>query len=167
MQTIYDFSAQTIDGQIISLSQFRGRVLLIVNVASRCGFTVQYAALEELYRKYEPQGFSVLGFPCNQFMNQETGTDAEIQGFCQSRYNVTFQMFSKIDVNGSNAHPVYEFLKTSRGGWFGVRHIGWNFTKFLVDRNGRVDRRFSTMTTPHAIEPHIQRLLAENIESRS
>jgi glutathione peroxidase len=166
MPSVYDFSAKTISGEMIPLSQFQGRVLLIVNVASRCGFTVQYTALEEIYRKYEPQGFSILGFPCNQFLNQEAGSDEEIQGFCQSRYDVTFPMFSKVDVNGSETHPLYRFLKNSKGGWFRVRHIGWNFTKFLVDRSGQVDRRFSTMTTPHAIEPHIKRLLAEKPDLR-
>ena len=159
MQSIYDFSATSITGQSIDLSSYRGHVLLIVNVASRCAFATQYAGLESLYQKYRERGFVVLGFPCDQFMNQEFGTNDEIQEFCSTRYNVSFPMFAKVDVNGRDAHPLYRFLTSQAAGWFGVRHIGWNFTKFLIDRHGSVVQRYSTMTSPEAIEKDIEPLL--------
>lgn len=159
MKSIYDFSAIAIDGQPVELAEFRGKVMLIVNVASHCSFTVQYAGLESLYQKYKESGLVVLGFPCGQFLKQEFATSGEIQEFCSLRYNVTFPMFSKIDVNGSNAHPLYAYLKSKAAGWFGVRRIGWNFTKFLVDRQGTVIRRYSTMTPPAKLEEDIRQLL--------
>ncbi len=159
MQTVYEFSAASISGQPINFESFRGQVLLIVNVASRCAFTPQYSQLEALYQKYRDQGFAVLGFPCGQFMNQELSTSSDIQEFCSARYNVTFPMFGKVDVNGPNAHPLYRFLVSQAAGWLGVRRIGWNFTKFLVDRNGNVVKRYSTMTTPESIESDIEKLL--------
>lgn len=159
MQTIYDFSAKTITGESVELSIYRGQVLLIVNVASKCSFTVQYAGLEALYQKYRESGLVILGFPCGQFMGQEFASSTEIQEFCSLRYHVTFPMFAKIDVNGANAHPLYPFLKSQAAGWFGVRRIGWNFTKFLVDRKGNVVQRYSTMTPPAKLESDIERLL--------
>jgi glutathione peroxidase len=160
MQSVYDFSAESITGQVVDFSSYRGRVLLIVNVASRCAFTPQYAQLEELYQKYRDRGFVVLGFPSGQFMNQELETGEEIQEFCSTRYNVTFPVFSKINVNGSAAHPLYKYLTSQAAGWLGIRRIGWNFSKFLVDRNGRVFKRYSTMATPKSIEDDIKKLLA-------
>ncbi len=160
MTSFYDLTATSIEGRSVSMSEFRGRVLLIVNVASRCSFTVQYASLEALYRKHKAEGFEILGFPCDQFLYQEPGNETQIQEFCRATYDVTFPMFAKIKVNGPDAHPIYKFLKQARGGWFGVRHIGWNFTKFLLDRNGQVVQRFSTMTTPQSIEAHVVKLLA-------
>jgi len=159
MQNIYDFSATTITGEEAQLSIYRGQVLLVVNVASKCSFTVQYAGLEALYQKYRETGLVILGFPCGQFMGQEFSTSNEIQEFCSLRYNVTFPMFAKIDVNGASAHPLYQFLKSQASGWFGVRRIGWNFTKFLVDRKGNVIQRYSTMTPPAKLESDIEKLL--------
>jgi glutathione peroxidase len=157
--TAYDFSARALDGHEVNLGDYQGQVTLIVNVASRCGMTPQYAGLEELYRKHKAQGFSVLGFPCNQFGAQEPGTEAEIGAFCEKNYGVTFPMFSKIDVNGAGAHPLYEHLKSSVPGVAGTEAIKWNFTKFLVDRDGRVIERYAPTTTPAAIEKDIERLL--------
>jgi len=154
--TVYDFKARTIDGQEVSLSNYRGKVLLIVNVASRCGFTPQYRGLEELYERFGSAGFEVLGFPCNQFGKQEPGTDSEIRGFCDLQYGVRFPLFSKIDVNGPAAHPLYEFLKRSKPGFLGTKRIKWNFTKFLVDRNGQPLRRYSPQTTPQAIQNDVE-----------
>ncbi len=134
-------------------------MLLIVNVASRCSFTPQYAGLEELYQRYKDRGFEVLGFPCNQFGGQEPGEEATIREFCSTKYRVTFPMFSKIEVNGPNTHPLYVFLKEQRAGWLGVRRIGWNFVKFLVDREGNVLNRYSTMATPASIAPAIEAAL--------
>lgn len=162
MQTVYDFSVNSIQGPIVDLSIYRGQVSLIVNVASRCFFTPQYAELESLYQKYRERGFVVLGFPCSQFMNQELSTNEEIQQFCSASYNVTFPMFAKVDVNGPNAHPLYRYLVSQAAGWLGVRRIGWNFSKFLVDRNGKVFRRYSTMATPKSIERDIERLLSQS-----
>ncbi len=159
MQNVYDFSAISISGEAVSLSTYRGQVLLIVNVASKCSFTVQYAGLEALYQKYREAGLVILGFPCGQFMGQEFSSSTEIQEFCSLRYNVTFPMFAKIDVNGANAHPLYQFLKSQASGWLGVRRIGWNFTKFLVNREGKVIQRYSTMTPPAKLESDIERLL--------
>ena len=154
--TVYDFKARTIDGEEVSLSHYRGKVLLIVNVASRCGFTPQYRGLEELYERFGKSGFEVLGFPCNQFGKQEPGTDSDIRGFCDLQYGVRFPLFSKIDVNGSGTHPLYEFLKKSKPGFLGTKRIKWNFTKFLIDRNGKPLKRYSPQTTPDKIEKDLQ-----------
>jgi len=158
--SVYDFSVTTIDGARSSLDVYRGRVLLIVNVASQCGYTPQYAGLERLYRAHQAQGFIVLGFPCNQFGAQEPGTNDEIRAFCSERYDVTFPMFAKIDVNGDRADPLFRFLKAQRRGWLGSTAIRWNFTKFLVGRDGQVLRRFGTMSTPERIAPDIVRAVS-------
>ena len=157
--TVYDFKARTIDGQDVSLGEYRGKVLLIVNVASRCGFTPQYRGLEELYERFRDRGFEVLGFPCNQFRNQEPGSEAEIKDFCDRQFGVRFPLFAKIEVNGSGAHPLYEYLKKSKPGFLGTRRIKWNFTKFLIDRQGSPVRRYSPQTSPGAIEKDIQAAL--------
>ena len=149
---MYDIDVRTIDGSIQSLGEYRGRTLLIVNVASRCGFTPQYAGLEALYRKYKDQGFVVLGFPCDQFGGQEPAAEAEILEFCTSAYGVTFPLFAKIDVNGSAAHPLYRLLTRARRGLLGTARIKWNFTKFLVSASGEVERRYAPSDTPEAIE---------------
>lgn len=159
MPNIYDIEVTTIDGQQQRLVRYRKNVLLIVNVASRCGFTPQYAGLESLHRKYHDDGFTVLGFPCDQFGHQEPGNDAEIMSFCQRTYDVTFPMFAKIEVNGPAEHPLYTHLKSARRGFLGTKRIKWNFTKFLVDRAGYVVRRFSPTTTSDRIEQHLIPLL--------
>jgi glutathione peroxidase len=158
--TVYDFQATSIDGNPVELDTFRGKVLLIVNVASRCGFTPQYSGLESLYRKYKDSGLVILGFPSNQFGGQEPGTSSEIQTFCQTQYDVTFPLFAKIDVNGTNAHPLYEFLKKSQPGVLGTRRIKWNFTKFLIDREGRPVKRFAPQHKPDEIEKDIAAALS-------
>lgn len=155
--SIYDFTAKSIDGKDISLSEYKGKVLLIVNVASKCGFTPQYEGLEKLYRKYKDKGLVILGFPCNQFGKQEPGTEEEIAEFCKVNYGVTFPMFSKIDVNGENAHPLYKYLKQKAPGILSTQDIKWNFTKFLVDREGNVVTRYAPATTPDSIEKEIQK----------
>jgi glutathione peroxidase len=155
---IYDFSAERIDGRVQSLSEYKGKVLLIVNTASKCGLTPQLEGLEALYRKYRDRGFVVLGFPCNQFARQDPGTNEEIAAFCSVNYGISFPMFAKIAVNGKNAHPLYRYLKKRRGIPL-IRFIKWNFTKFLVDRDGRVVARFSPMTKPERLAPQIERLL--------
>ena len=159
MTTVYDFKAKTLAGDEIPLSNFRGQVLLIVNTASKCGFTPQYEGLEKLYEKLHGEGLTVLGFPCNQFGSQEPGTESEIGAFCQKNYGVSFPMFAKIDVNGDDAHPLYKFLKKEEKGVLGTQAIKWNFTKFLIDRDGRVVRRFAPNATPESIRPDIERLL--------
>jgi glutathione peroxidase len=159
MQRIYDFEVVTIDGRQERLDVYRGRVLLVVNVASRCGFTPQYAGLEALYRKYLEHGFTVLGFPCDQFGKQEPGNETEIKEFCRLSYDVTFPLFAKIEVNGPTAHPLYVYLKSARRGFLGTNAIKWNFTKFLVDRNGNVVRRFGPMVRPEKIEKDLLRIL--------
>lgn len=151
MTTIYDFSARTIDGVEQSLDIYKGKVLLIVNVASKCGFTPQYAGLEALFRQYADRDFVVLGFPCDQFGHQEPGDESEIKRFCSLQYNVTFPLFAKIEVNGAGAHPLYQFLKSSAAGMLGTEAIKWNFTKFLVGRVGKPVRRYAPTTTPEAI----------------
>lgn len=158
MTTVYDFSAKTIDGREISLKDYEGKVLLIVNTASKCGFTPQYEGLEKLHKKYGPNGFAVLGFPCNQFGAQEPGTDAEIASFCDTSYRTTFPIFSKIAVNGAEAHPLYGFLKKQKGGILGDG-IKWNFTKFLVDKQGNVVSRHAPTTKPEALKREIEALL--------
>jgi glutathione peroxidase len=152
MTTVYDFNVTTIDGADQSLAEFRGKPLLIVNVASKCGFTPQYQGLQELYRKHADQGLVVLGFPCDQFGHQEPGDEAEIKNFCSLRYGVTFPMYAKIEVNGDKAHPLYQHLKRSAKGLLGTEAIKWNFTKFLVDREGAVVRRYAPNDTPESIE---------------
>ena len=159
MPSIYDFSARDIDGKERSLSEFRGKVLLIINTASQCGFTYQYKGLEELHRKYAAKGVEVLGFPCNQFGAQEPGDADEIKNFCSLTYDVTFPMFAKIDVNGANAHPLYEYLTQQKGGGLLGRRIKWNFTKFLIGRDGKVLRRFPPTTKPEALDSVIERAL--------
>jgi glutathione peroxidase len=159
MTTAYDFSAKSIEGREVSLGDYRGQVALIVNVASECGFTPQYEELEALYRKFKPKGFSVLGFPCNQFGAQEPGDEAAIAKFCKTHFGVTFPMFAKIEVNGEHAHPLYEYLKSASPGVLGSEAIKWNFTKFLVDKDGKVIARYAPTTTPAAIEKDIEKLL--------
>ena len=183
MQTLYGFEAKDIDGKLIRLERYAGKVLLIVNVASKCGFTPQYRGLESLYREHQAQGFVILGFPCDQFGNQEPGTETEIKEFCSTQYEVSFPIFSKIDVNGANAHPLYRFLRAEQVGSFsrdlpgaemlydhleksrpdllGNDAVRWNFTKFLVDRRGNVVNRFESVHTPEAIEPEVTMLLAK------
>ena len=159
---IYDagLEATTIDGTVQPLEDYSGQVLLIVNVASECGFTPQYAGLESLYRKYKDRGFTVLGFPSNQFGQQEPGAETEIKAFCERNYGVTFPMFAKIDVNGDDAHPIYRYLKSSAKGVLGTESIKWNFTKFLVARDGTVLDRFASRDTPEDIERHVLAALA-------
>ncbi|MFC0251332.1 glutathione peroxidase [Massilia consociata] len=156
---VFDFSANALDGQPVNLDRFRGKVLLIVNTASACGFTPQYKGLEELHRQFSERGLAVLGFPCNQFGKQEPGTEAEIGAFCEKNYGVTFPMFAKIDVNGDNAHPLYKHLKGEKPGVLGTEAIKWNFTKFLVDRNGEVVKRYAPQTVPGEIAGDIEKLL--------
>ncbi|MBP3893135.1 MAG: glutathione peroxidase [Atopobiaceae bacterium] len=157
-QSIYDFTVKAQDGTDRSLSDFRGKVLLIVNTATGCGFTPQYVGLQELYDKYKDQGFEILDFPCNQFGNQAPGSDDEIHEFCVGRFSMTFPQFSKIDVNGANEDPLYTWLKSQKGG-LGGKKIKWNFTKFLVDRDGQVVARFVPTKTPEQIEESITALL--------
>ncbi|PPE75657.1 glutathione peroxidase [Solimonas fluminis] len=157
--SVYGFEAKTIDGQSQSLDAYRGKVLLIVNVASKCGFTPQYKGLEEVYRRNKDKGLAVLGFPCDQFGHQEPGDENEIKNFCSLSYDVSFPLFAKIDVNGDNAHPLYKYLKTASPGILGTEGIKWNFTKFLVDRNGNVVKRYGSMDTPEKIEKDIAALL--------
>lgn len=158
---IHGFSAPLLGGRTVSLNEFNGRVALIVNTASKCGFTPQYAALELLYRTYQDRGFVVLGFPCNQFGQQEPGTATEIGTFCQQSYGVTFPMFDKIEVNGPGAHALYRFLTRAKPGLLGTRRIKWNFTKFLVDRKGKVVARYAPAKSPSDLAPAIEKLLAE------
>ena len=157
--SVYDYSASRLDGSVEKLDAYRGQVLLIVNTASACGFTPQYAGLEELYRKHEAAGLTVLGFPCNQFGAQEPGAEAEIGAFCQKNYGVTFPMFAKIDVNGDNAHPLYKYLKDAKPGLLGTEGIKWNFTKFLIDRSGEPVARFAPQTKPEEVEAPVKTLL--------
>lgn len=159
MSSVYDFTARDIDGNERSLSDYRGKVLLIVNTASQCGFTYQYKGLETLQRKYADRGLQVLGFPCNQFGQQEPGDAAEIKNFCSLNYDVTFPLFAKIDVNGPSAHPLYEYLTKEKGGGLLGRKIKWNFTKFLVGRDGKVIARFPPTAKPEALERDIEHAL--------
>jgi glutathione peroxidase len=159
MTTAYDFSAKTLAGQDKALSDFRGQALLIVNVASRCGFTPQYKGLEALQAAYGPKGLAVLGFPCDQFGRQEPGDEAEIERFCTQTYGVTFPMFAKIEVNGPGTHPLYAFLKTAKRGLLGTTRIKWNFTKFLVGRDGAPLARYGSNVEPRAIAPDIEKAL--------
>lgn len=157
---IYDFEAQDIGGQARALDGFRGQVLLIVNVASKCGFTPQYKGLEALYRKYKDQGFSILGFPCDQFAHQEPGDENEIMNFCSLNYDVSFPMFAKIKVNGEDAHPLYRYLKGEKKGLLGTERIKWNFTKFLVGKDGTVIKRYAPTDKPEAIDKDVAALLS-------
>jgi glutathione peroxidase len=159
--SVYEFSAPLLDGRTVSLAEFKGKVLLIVNTASQCGFTPQYAGLEELFRTYKDRGLEVLGFPCNQFGAQEPGSAEQIGAFCEKNYGVSFPIFAKIDVNGENAHPLYRFLRGEKSGIFGTEAIKWNFTKFLVDRRGKVIDRYGPSTEPKSIAEPIEALLAE------
>ncbi|GAM11106.1 glutathione peroxidase [Geobacter sp. OR-1] len=159
MPDIYDFQVQTASGEFKSMAEYRGQVMLIVNTASKCGFTPQYQGLEALYRKYASQGFVVLGFPCNQFGAQEPGDIAEIQNFCSLTYDVTFPLFAKIDVNGSDAAPLFQYLKSAAKGVLGSEAIKWNFTKFLVDRHGTVLERYAPATAPESLEKDIEAAL--------
>ncbi len=160
MSTIYDFEALSIDGQNVALSQHRGQVMLIVNTASACGFTPQFAGLEKLHQQYEPQGLAVIGFPCNQFGGQDPGDDAQIASFCQKNYGVSFQMMSKVKVNGDGAHPLYQWLTAEAPGLLGSKAIKWNFTKFLVGRDGRVIKRYAPQDAPAKIAQDIEAALA-------
>jgi glutathione peroxidase len=155
MSTAFDFSAADIDGVPRDLSAYRGSVLLVVNTASKCGFTPQYTGLEELWRKYKDQGLAVLGFPCDQFGHQEPGDENEIRNFCSLNYDVSFPMFSKVEVNGDGAHPFYQWLKKEKPGLLGIGAIKWNFTKFLVGRDGKVIKRYAPTDKPEAIEKDI------------
>ena len=157
--TIYDFTVKDPKGNEVSLSEFKGKVLLIVNTATGCGFTPQYEGLEKLYKEYKDKGFEVLDFPCNQFLKQAPGTDEEISNFCTLKYDTTFPRFKKVDVNGENAIPLYKWLKEQKGGLFGSA-IKWNFTKFLIDREGKVVGRYSPTTAPAKLEDKIKALLA-------
>jgi glutathione peroxidase len=160
MTSVYDFSAKSLSGEAIPLGKFQNEVLLIVNTASKCGFTPQYSGLEKLYRDYHARGFEVLGFPCNQFAGQEPGDAGEIKNFCSLTYDVTFPVFAKVDVNGGDAHPLYQFLKKAKPGLLGSQAIKWNFTKFLVDRNGKAVGRYGSNVTPEKLQPKIEALLS-------
>ena len=155
MTQVYDFSAKTIDGDEQPLAAYKGKALLIVNVASKCGFTPQYKGLEELYEKFRGKGLVVLGFPCDQFGHQEPGDEEEIKNFCELNYDVTFPLFSKIEVNGANTHPLYKYLKGEAKGVLGSESIKWNFTKFLIAKDGKVVRRYAPTDTPQGIEKDV------------
>ena len=157
--SLYDISARDITGKDRSLADYRGKVLLVVNVASRCGFTPQYTGLEALYRKYHDRGFEVLGFPCNQFGSQELGSEAEISTFCSTTYDVSFPLFAKVDVNGADAHPLYRLLKGEKPGILGTEAIKWNFTKFLVNRQGEVVKRYAPTDKPEDLDGAVAALL--------
>lgn len=158
--TVYQFKVRTLQDTETGMDAYKGKILLVVNTASKCGLTPQYEGLEKLYRKYKDQGLLVLGFPCNQFGNQEPGDADEIESFCQVNYGVSFPMFARIDVNGKDAHPLFKFLKKKLSGFFGGK-IKWNFTKFLVDKNGKPVKRYAPVTTPEKLEADIKRLLDE------
>lgn len=159
MSSAYDFTATDIAGESKSLTDFAGKALLIVNVASKCGFTPQYTGLEQLAREFGPRGFEVLGFPCDQFGHQEPGDEAEIKDFCSTTYDVTFPMFAKVDVNGSAADPLWKWLKDEKGGFLGIDAIKWNFTKFLVGRDGQVIKRYAPTDEPKSIAKDIEAVL--------
>lgn len=157
--SIYEFKAMTIKGEEKALSEYEGNVMLVVNTASNCGFTPQFKELQELYETYKNQGFIILGFPSNQFMNQEPGTNQDIQEFCQLNYGVTFPMFGKVDVNGANAHPLFTYLTENEKGLLGSKSIKWNFTKFLINQKGEVVKRYAPSTNPISIQKDIDKLL--------
>lgn len=160
MTTVYDFEAQQIDGKSVALSQYRGQVLLIVNTASACGFTPQFAGLEELHQSHGQRGLAVLGFPCNQFGAQDSGSNDEIAAFCQVNYGVSFPMMAKVEVNGEGAHPLYQWLSAEAPGLLGTKAIKWNFTKFLVGKDGAVLKRYSPTDTPASLVADIEAALA-------
>jgi glutathione peroxidase len=157
--SIYQFEVKNIQGETVPLETYQGKVLLIVNTASKCGFTPQYDGLEKIYKEYQAQGLEILGFPCNQFGAQEPGSEAEIASFCQLNYGVSFPMFAKIDVNGSHSHPLYDYLKTQAPGLLGSKDVKWNFTKFLVDANGKVIKRYAPQDTPESIGRELKKYL--------
>jgi glutathione peroxidase len=157
--TIYDYTAKDIKGNEVPLSEYKGHVVMIVNTASKCGFTPQFEELEALYKEYQGQQFTVLGFPCNQFGNQEPGKEEEISEFCQLNYGVSFPMFAKVDVNGEDTHPLFNYLKENATGVLGSKAVKWNFTKFLVDRNGEVAERYASATSPSKMKSDIEKLL--------
>ncbi|WP_417446851.1 glutathione peroxidase [Kangiella sp.] len=159
MNTIYEYSAVLNNGQEVSLEQYKGKVLLIVNTASACGFTPQYEGLQKLYEQYKDQGLEILAFPCNQFKSQEKGSDEEIKKFCDLNFNISFPLFKKIDVNGDDAHPLYQHLKNEAPGLLGSKAVKWNFTKFLVGKDGQAITRFATATKPEALEEPIKEAL--------
>jgi glutathione peroxidase len=159
MTSVYDFSARTIDGDEQPLSDFEGKAMLVVNTASKCGFTPQYTGLENLWKKYQDQGLVVLGFPCDQFGHQEPGNEEEIKSFCSLSYDVTFPMYAKVDVNGDKAHPLWKFLKKEKSGLLGIDSIKWNFSKFLVDKHGKVVKRYAPTDTPEKIEKDLSSVL--------
>lgn len=159
MTTLYELEATTIDGAAQSLSAFQGKTLLVVNVASKCGFTPQYTGLEAMYRKFKDKGLVVLGFPCDQFAHQEPGNEQEIKNFCSLKYDVSFPMFSKIDVNGAGTSPVFKYLKREAKGLFGTEAVKWNFTKFLIDKHGKVVRRYGPTDAPESIEKDVAKIL--------
>ncbi len=159
MTSIYDFSAKNIDGEDESLARYKGKAMLVVNVASKCGFTPQYTGLEALYEKFKDKGLVVLGFPCDQFGHQEPGDEAEIKNFCSLTYDVKFPLFAKIDVNGANTHPLYKYLKHEATGLLGSESIKWNFTKFLIDKDGKVLKRYAPTDTPAGIEKEVAAVL--------
>jgi glutathione peroxidase len=158
-QTVYDFTAARLEGGEQSLAEYRGQVLLIVNTASQCGFTPQYAGLESLYENLHPRGLSILGFPCNQFGGQEPGSETEIGAFCEKNYGVSFPMFAKVEVNGENAHPLFQYLAHAKPGLLGTEKIKWNFTKFLIGRDGEPVARYAPQTKPEELEKPITKLL--------
>lgn len=160
-QSFYDLKAELPSSDIYDFNQLKGKVVLIVNVASQCGFTPQYKGLQNLYDKYKDQGFVMLGFPCNQFGGQEPGDDASIASFCELNHGVSFPLMKKSDVNGDNVNPVYKFLKDQKAGILGLTRIKWNFEKFLIDKNGNVVNRWTSVTTPAAIDPYVEQLLSE------
>ena len=160
MSNIYQFEAELLEGDVKALADYKGKVMLIVNTASKCGFTPQFAGLEKLYEKYKPQGLEILGFPCNQFGGQDPGTNKEIGVFCQRNYGVNFPMFAKVDVKGPEAHAIFRFLTREAKGVLGSQNIKWNFTKFLVGRNGEVLGRYAPTTKPEALEADIEKALA-------
>ena len=159
MTSVYDFSARTIDGDEQPLSDFEGKAMLVVNTASKCGFTPQYTGLETLWKKYQDKGLVVLGFPCDQFGHQEPGNEEEIKSFCSLSYDVTFPMYAKVDVNGDKAHPLWKFLKKEKSGLLGIDAIKWNFSKFLVDKHGKVVKRYAPTDTPEKIEKDLSSVL--------
>lgn len=159
MASVYDFSGKTINGVDKPIADFKGQVILVVNTASKCGFTPQFRGLEDLYEKYKDKGLVVLGFPCNQFLSQDPGSNSEISGFCQLNYGVTFPMFARIDVNGDDAHPLFRHLTAAAPGLLGSKAVKWNFTKFLVDRKGNVIKRYAPATKPEDIASDIEKLL--------
>jgi len=161
MQSFYDFNATDIIGIDHNMSEYKGKVVLVVNVASKCGFTPQYEGLEKLYKKYQSKGLEILAFPCNQFREQEPASAKEIQNFCNVNYGITFPLFEKIEVNGENAHPIYKFLKKEATGFLGTESIKWNFSKFLIDRDGNVLERYGSTTKPKELEEEIEKLLKE------